>query len=182
MFENSSSSLGLGEQKSNKPSLVRKSVQKCLCLIFVRKFVRTNQVASEKAGGEPCGFLRKRRSQKNLPTYPPQTAGPGPGYAGGRASQRVTSPVHTAWRERPRLRRHSWHRMPPRSRTCRAPTRKSTFRTLSATACWPKGASHLKKKRGEVEMGAGCVYSPGNFGSERCDRGLPSCFSNIISC
>ena len=25
-------------------------------------------------------------------------------------------------------------------------------------------------------MGAGCVYSPGNFGSERCDRGLPSCF------
>ena len=80
------------------------------------------------------------------------------------------------WRERPRLRRHSWHRMPPRSRTCRAPTRKSTFRTLSATACWPKGASHLKKKRGEVEMGAGCVYSPGNFGSERCDRGLPSCF------
>ena len=140
------------------------------------------QVATEKAGAEPCGFLRKRLSLKNLPTYPPQTAGPGPEYAGGRASQRVTSPVHTAWRERPRLRRHSWHRMPPRSRTCRAPTRKSTFRTLSATACWPKGASHLKKKRGEVEMGARCVYSPENFGSERCDRGLPSCFSNIISC
>ena len=38
--------------------------------VWLDKIPLLRQEGSEKAGAARCGFLRKRRSQKNLPTYP----------------------------------------------------------------------------------------------------------------